>query len=136
MTYATKSLKRFISAYPGHRLVPRAQQMLNECERIAFEHELYVADYYDSRDKAHGVVFRLEYMFKTFPERSVTEDNVLMLANAYAKTEQVDKAIFMYRAYLERFSDGTKRSAAQRNIDILRSQKSDREPNSESTRGS
>jgi outer membrane protein assembly factor BamD len=136
LNYATKSLKRFIDLYPGHRLLPQAQRMLNGCLRIAFEHELYVADYYDSREKPHGVVQRLEHMFKAFPVRSVTERTVLMLARAYAQTKQVKKAIFMYQAYLERFRAGSQKEAVKRHLRDLRSEQSRSDENKESTKGS
>ena len=120
MEYAQRTLRKFIKEYPAHRLVPQARGMLNKCNRIAFDHELYVAKFYESRDKFHGVVQRLEGLFEQFPRWSATEENVLMLANAYSKTERYSDASFMYRVYLERFPNGGSRSEVQRKITSLR----------------
>ena len=136
MEYAQKTLRKFIREYPGHRLVPSARDMLNQCDRIAFDHELYVARFYESREKFRGVVQRMEGLFQAYPKRAVTEENVLMLANAYENTERFSDASFMYRAYLERFPKGADRSEVQRKLKSLRRTKNADSSDDDSKKGS
>lgn len=118
---ATRSLRRFVSLYPSHRLVNQAQTMLDECERKQYDHELYVARFYHSREKPAGVVIRLERAFENYPDLAATEDNYLMLAKAYAQTARLKQAEAMYQAYLDRFPGGEYRDQAEQSLTTLRS---------------
>jgi len=133
---AQKALRKFIREYPAHRLIPSARHMLNKCDRIAFDHELYVARFYESRKKYHGVVQRLEGLFQDFPAQSATEENVLMLANAYEETERFSDATFMYKVYLERFPKGDDRSEVKRKLTSLHRAKAVDSSDDDSTKGS
>ncbi len=119
--HAANSLRRFVALYPTHRLVNQAQEMLDDCERKLYEHELYVAQFYFKRQKPAGVVQRLETAFRKFPDLAGTEDNYMMLANAYAKTKRVDEATAMYQAYLDRFPSGVFGDQATESLEVLRS---------------
>lgn len=124
--HAGAQLQRFVTLYPTHRLLGRAQEMLDECERMLYEHELYVARFYRKRDKPAGVVQRLETAFRQYPRLAGTEDNYLMLAKAYAETSRSNKATAMYTAYLDRFPAGEYRREATESIRVLGSDKEKR----------
>ena len=94
--------------------------MLDECERLLYEHELYVARFYDKRDKYEGVVLRLERAFRNYPDFAATEDNYMMLAQAYAKSARASQARSMYEAYLERYPKGDRREEARERLQALK----------------
>lgn len=116
---AAQELRRFLQLYPGDRLASKAQEMLDECERLMYEHELYVARFYNKRDKFEGVVLRLERAFRNYPDFATTEDNYMMLAQAYAKSARVAQARSMYEAYLDQYPNGDRRTEAQERLQEL-----------------
>ena len=116
---ASLELRRFLQLYPGDRLAPKAQEMLDDCERLMYEHELYVARFYNKRDKYEGVVLRLERAFRNYPDFATTEDNYMMLAQAYAKSARVAQARSMYEAYLDQYPDGDRRTEAKERLQEL-----------------
>lgn len=118
---AERELNRFVSLYPTHRLVADAQELLDDCQRKLYAHELYVAKFYRSREKPAGVVMRMERAFREYPELAATEDNYLMLAQAYAQTSRIGEAKFMYKAYLQRFPKGEFRDQATTSLGTLKS---------------
>ncbi len=117
---AVNALRRFVMLYPAHRLVADARVMLDDAERKLYEHEIYVARFYHSRDRHAGVVLRLETAFDKFPDLAGTEENYMMLAQAYARTSRMARAEATYEAYLERFPGGDYRSEARESLDVLR----------------
>ena len=116
---ASQELRRFLQLYPGDRLTGQAQEMLDECERLLYEHELYVAQFYNKRDKYEGVVLRLERAFRNYPDFAATEDNYMMLAQAYAKSARVPQARSMYQAYIDRYPSGERRAEAKESLKAL-----------------
>jgi outer membrane protein assembly factor BamD len=118
---AANALRRFVTLYPAHHLVAGAREMLDDAERKLYDHEIYVAEFYRSRDKYAGVVLRLEKAFSKFPDLAGTEDNYMMLGQAYARNSQVPQAVATYQAYLERFPGGEFRDQATVSLDALAS---------------
>ncbi|MFT5430777.1 MAG: outer membrane protein assembly factor BamD [Myxococcota bacterium] len=119
--HAATELRRFAQFYPTNRLVPQAQEMLDDCERLLFEHEHFAADFYRNRNKPKGVIIRLERAFRKYPEIAGSdEESYVMLAKAYADTERFDEARAMFASYLERFPDGSFRDQAEESLDALR----------------
>jgi len=118
---AKRALQRFVDLYPAHKLVVKAKALLGQCRKKLYAHEIYVARFYRKRDKPAGVVQRLEWAFRNFPELAGTEDNYLALAQALAKTSAVRKAAAMYEAYLERFPKGRYRQQAIESLRVLNS---------------
>lgn len=120
---AARELERFLDLHPTDRLAPQARKLLDECERKLYDHELYVATFYDKRDKPRGVIQRLEIVFERFPELAATEDNYLMLAKAYADDQSHAQAEAMYNAYFQRFPNGSRKKEADERIKALRAAK-------------
>lgn len=120
--HANAELRRFVQYYPTNRLVPKAQVLLDECEKMLYDHERFAANFYQNRDKPRGVIIRLERAFRQFPEiAGADEESYVMLAKAYADTERFDEARAMYSSYLERFPDGSYRNQAEDSLATLRS---------------
>ena len=119
--HATRELRRFVELYPAHRLVGQARKLLDDAERQLYEHELFVARFYRSRDKPAGVVQRMEHAMRQFPELAGTEDNYLTLAKAYVQTKRVGNAEALYQAYLDRFPSGQYTEQAKKSLQALRS---------------
>jgi len=116
---AGQALRRFVSLYPTNRMTGRAQELLDSCDRILYEHELYVAEFYREREKPAGVVLRLERAFQNYPDLAGTEDNFMMLAQAHAQTGRLGRAKLIYEAYMERFPGGEYRDQAQSSLDAI-----------------
>mgnify|MGYP000026183855 CR=1 FL=1 len=117
---ATNELRRFVQYYPTNRLVPQAQDMLDKCQQMLFDHEFFAANFYRKRDKPKGVIIRLERAFRKYPEvAGGDEEAYVMLARAYADTQRFDEARAMYASYLERFPEGSFRGQAEESLTAL-----------------
>ena len=56
-------LRRLILAYPDSHAAAKGRVLFVNASRMSCEHEMYVAEYYEDREKPKGVVLRLEALW-------------------------------------------------------------------------
>jgi outer membrane protein assembly factor BamD len=89
---AVKEVRKFLKQYPGSGLVPKARELLKQCERKLADYELYVARFYADRGKWMAASMRLSYIVEQFETLATDEEVLFLLGNAYVRLRQKDKA--------------------------------------------
>lgn len=117
---AVRELLSFLRAFPTSRFAPEARKMLVEATDMLLAHEIYVADFYESRDKPRAVAWRLDYTIKKYPEVAKTPDLVWRMATAYAKADDQADAARSYATYIESFPQGPRVAEAKRRLEVIR----------------
>jgi outer membrane protein assembly factor BamD len=64
---AYTSLNEFVKLYPDSQYAPEAKKDLAEVRKRLAEHEIYVADFYEKRDRWAAAVNRLETVASDYP---------------------------------------------------------------------
>ena len=93
--------------------------MLKEARHMLFEHEVYVARFYERRDKWRATAWRLDNALKTYPDFATDPDLVWTMANAYASAGDKVDALRAYAMYVKAFPKGEDRQEAERAIERL-----------------
>ncbi|MCB9729825.1 MAG: outer membrane protein assembly factor BamD [Deltaproteobacteria bacterium] len=119
-TQAQRELEGFLRTFPTSRYAPEARRMLIDARKMLLEHELYVARYYEKRQKWRATAWRLDGALRTYPELAGTPDIVWRMARAYQRADEDADAARAYAMYLERFPKGPKRRGAKQALDELR----------------
>ena len=119
---ARRELARFLRDFPISRFAGQARTLLASTEKLLCDHELYVANFYEKRDKPNAVALRLNGAIETYPKCALTEENVLRLASSYAKGGHTGDAIKAYALYLEKFPAGTQRARVEAQLKNVKKQ--------------
>jgi len=117
---ARRELARFLRDFPISRFASTAEKMLDETEHMLCRHELYVADFYEKRDKPEAVAWRLKGAIDTYPKCALTKENVLRLGESYAKGGNPADAAAAYALYLEKFPQGAERARLEEKLRQLK----------------
>ena len=64
---AYTSLTEFVKTYPDSQYQPQAKKELDDVRKRLAEHEIYVADFYEKRDRWAAAVTRLETVADKYP---------------------------------------------------------------------
>jgi outer membrane protein assembly factor BamD len=113
---AKEKLQAFVRLYGRSRFVPEAQRMLEDVRRMQYDHSAYVADFYESRDQPAGVVERLQYMRREFPDLFDSPEGFMRLGKALIEAGRPVDAYEAYQEYLQRFPDGEYAGTAREHI--------------------
>ncbi len=89
---ANVSLTDFIRTYPGSEWQADAKKILSEVRRRLADHELYVADFYRSRDRWPAVINRLNTVAHDYPDLGLDDKVYFGLFDAYSKLKDQEKA--------------------------------------------
>jgi len=117
---ATRELNGFLRAFPTSRFAAQAREMLTEVTSMLLAHQIYVADFYESREKPRAVAWRLDHAIKTFPEVAKTPEIVWRMAKAYDTAEEQADAARGYATYIESFPEGPQVAEAKRRLEAIR----------------
>ncbi len=117
---AEAELKGFLDTFPTSRFAAEARRMLAEAREMLFEHEVYAADFYASRDQWQAVAWRLDKAIEHYPELGLTDPLVWRMASAYAKAGDQAQAAKSYGLYLRRFPDGAHKAEAKARMETIR----------------
>lgn len=117
---ATRELSGFLRAFPTSRFASKAREMLKVATDMLLAHQIYVADFYESRDKPRAVAWRLAHAIKTYPEVAKTPGLVWRMATAYAKADDQADAARSYATYIESFPEGPQVAEAKRRLEVIR----------------
>ncbi|HUT78702.1 MAG TPA: outer membrane protein assembly factor BamD [Polyangia bacterium] len=89
---ARASLLGFLEAYPRSPYRERATGLLAEVVNALVRHEIYVAEFYRSRDQLKAAAVRLEGVRTSFPDASLVPDAMFLQAWTYLELDRLDAA--------------------------------------------
>jgi len=117
---AEAELKGFLGQFPTSRYAPEARQMLTAARTMLLSHELYVVDFYASREQWQAVAWRLGDALTLYPELLVSESRAWQLVEAWTRIgdnkAELAKALV---AYLAKHPGGAHEAEARRRADAL-----------------
>ena len=119
---AVRELSAFISAFPTSRFSAEARTMLAEARKMLVSHQIYVADFYESRDKPRAVAWRLRSALETYPEAAKTPELIWRMAKAFDEAEERADAAQAYALYITTFPDGPEIDEAKARLEGIRQQ--------------
>jgi outer membrane protein assembly factor BamD len=125
---ARRELSRFIRDFPISRFTSDAQRMLRQTEQLLCNHELYVADFYQNKNKPRAVAWRLQGAIETYPKCALTEENVLRLGASYAKAGSQVDAAKAYTLYIEKFPKGAERARLESKLRKIKEESAPKAP--------
>ena len=94
--------------------------MLSQAREMLLAHQIYVADFYESREKPRAVAWRLSHAIATYPEAAKTPALVWRMAAAYEKAEEQAYAAEAYATYIESFPEGPHIAEAKQRLEVIR----------------
>mgnify|MGYP002842806492 CR=1 FL=1 len=80
---AVRALRRFLDKHPDSDRAPQAKDMLRASRRRLADHEMYVANFYLSREKPSAAAGRLERLIERYPDVGLGPDALLKLGQLY-----------------------------------------------------
>ncbi|MGB0588473.1 MAG: outer membrane protein assembly factor BamD [Myxococcota bacterium] len=117
---AVRELRRFIAAFPTSQFSTEARTMLIGAQEMLLAHQIYVADFYESRDKPRAVAWRLKHALETYPAAAKTPALVWRMASAYDTAEEQADAAQAYAMYITSFPDGPHILEAKARLEDIR----------------
>lgn len=81
---ARRVLEQYIRQNPKSPRVADASQKLKEAVEILAEHEMYVAQYYERKDKPEAAIARLRGIVRDYPESALRDQAAQMVRNLEA----------------------------------------------------
>lgn len=87
---AYREARRYIIRYKEGEYTERAKETLSTVADRLAQHEVYVAEYYERRDKNVAAMRRYAYLVSSFPESKLVPSALLSLAEAAEKTRYID----------------------------------------------
>jgi len=86
---------------------------MQECMGMLAAHEFYVARFYMKRKAYRGVMARLKGLLAAYPGSSVEPAALLLLAEVYYRTEEIDAARSTLAQIVERFPKSNEAKTAK-----------------------
>lgn len=89
---ALKAMTDFLRTYPKSDYSAKAQEVVQDTRKRLARHELYVAGFYQKREKWRGVVNRLETVARDYQGIGFDEEALFGLYDAYTHLHEPEKA--------------------------------------------
>jgi outer membrane protein assembly factor BamD len=102
---ARAAFNRFLETYPRSEWRERAAEMLSEVVDALVRHEMYVAEFYLSRDDRRAAAVRLEGIRNHFPESTLVPDAMFMQALTFIEMDDVAEARRVFEEMITHFPD-------------------------------
>lgn len=102
---ALRQLRRFILDYPEDERIPRAREMVVESLAGLARHELYVAQFYLSRDRSRAAVLRLRHLLDVYSGSGIEPEALMLLGRVFLHMQQVRDAQQTFEELVARFPD-------------------------------
>jgi outer membrane protein assembly factor BamD len=106
-------LRRFVVDYPDDRRIPEANKLMADCMAMLAEHEFYVARFYMNRKAYRGVLSRLQGLLAAYPGSRVEPGALLLLAEVYYRTDNIDAARTTLAQIVDRYPDSNEAKTAK-----------------------
>jgi outer membrane protein assembly factor BamD len=114
--YAQESLRllrRFMLDFPEDPLMPRAKNMAEQAVKLLAEHELYVANFYLSREHPRAAVGRLNTLLRSYPGSGYEPQALYLLGESYTEIEDPKAARRAFQELVTRFPNDEYASKAR-----------------------
>jgi outer membrane protein assembly factor BamD len=108
-----------VQQYPDSPFADLARQRLQHCREVMAEHEMIVANFYDSHDNRKAAETRLLDLVNQFNDTDVAGDALYALGNLYRREGEPDKAVLAYAAVTRDHPDNGIAKKAERALDRL-----------------
>jgi outer membrane protein assembly factor BamD len=102
---ARAAFNRFLQTYTRSEWRERAAEMLAEVVDALVRHEMYVAEFYLSRDDRRAAAVRLEGIRTHFPESTLVPDAMYMQALTFVEMDKLDDARRVFEELITHFPD-------------------------------
>ncbi len=102
---ARSAFSHFLKNYPRSPWIERADEFLQEIVDALVRHEIYVAEFYLSRDDRNAAAVRLEGVRKNFPESTLVPDAMFMQAITFLKMNDRKEAERVFNEIMTHFPD-------------------------------
>lgn len=89
---ALLAMNDFLRTYPKSEYGPKAKEVVQDTRKRLARHELYVAGFYQKREKWRGVVGRLETVSRDYRGIGFDEEALFGLHDAYTHLHEPEKA--------------------------------------------
>ncbi|MCE9666219.1 outer membrane protein assembly factor BamD [Myxococcus stipitatus] len=111
---ALATMEEFLRQYPDSQYAPEARKHADEARKRLAEHELYVARFYQKRERWKAVAQRLEALLSKYPGTVYEETALFDLHAAYLKLNDAKRAEDTLRQVLRRLPGTPAAEKAQR----------------------
>jgi outer membrane protein assembly factor BamD len=112
--YALASMEEFLRQYPQSEFADEAKAHAADARKRLAEHELYVARFYEKRERWKAVAQRLENLLKRYPGTPYEEEALFDLHSAYVKLNDTQRAQDTLKQVLRRLPGTPAAERAQR----------------------
>ncbi|MDD5309585.1 MAG: outer membrane protein assembly factor BamD [Deltaproteobacteria bacterium] len=102
---ARTAMASFLQTYPESPWRAWARVILSEVEDALVRHEMYVAEFYLSRDDRRAAAVRLEGVLASFPGSRLVPDAMFMQAVTYLEMGEPYKARLVFESIRKHFPD-------------------------------
>lgn len=116
---ARGAFSQFLKNYPGSPWRERASKLLSEVVDALVRHEMYVAEFYLSRDDRRAAAVRLEKVRVSFPESSLVPDAMFLQAITYLEMNDIVQARRVFDEIITHFPDHHQSHRARDYLDHL-----------------
>ncbi len=89
---ALRAMTDFLRIYPKSEYAAKAQEIVNDTRRRLATHEMYVADFYATRERWKAVVARLETVVTQYPGLGYDEKAWFGIHDAWLRLNEPEKA--------------------------------------------
>jgi outer membrane protein assembly factor BamD len=102
---ALRELRRFILDYPDNEYVDEARDMVRTALTQLARHELYVAEFYLTRDRPRAAVGRLRHLLSVYEGSGIEPQALLLLGRVYLHMREVSDARRTFEEIVQRFPE-------------------------------
>lgn len=111
---AQGALSRFIRDYPEATQLAEARQLLRDVRLVLARHELYVAEFYVTRERYPAAINRLLGVVGNYAGTGLEAQTLLQLGELYLRTDQQPRARGAFESILEEYPRSPQVEAARR----------------------
>ena len=116
---AEGALARFIRDYPEATELPEARRLLGEVRLLLARHELYVAEFYVTRERYPAAITRLLGIIGNYEGSGLEARALLQLGELYLRTDRRPEARGAFQALLETHPRSPEVEAARRYLALV-----------------
>ncbi len=117
---AVTALRAFVKAHPTSKSIADAKKTLASAEALVAKREMYVGDYYFSRERWAGAALRYKGLADDYPATTLAEPALYKLAQTYVKLNERFQARQALQRLITQHPASRQRAAAEKLLDSLR----------------
>ena len=117
---ASDLLTTFLKERPSSRQGPEASKLLAEARGKLAQHEVYVAEFYWTRERWAGAALRYEGLVRDFPGAPQEPEALLRMGQAYARLDEKFRAQQALQKLIARYPQDQRRGDAEKLLGQLR----------------